>query len=55
MSMEGVHRPTKRNLLKEIRRETFEKSLVDKKKKGSCSSLAVGYPFGLLGTPAGEF
>ena len=29
MSIEGVYRATSRNLLKEIRRENFEKSLVD--------------------------
>ena len=32
MSIEGVYRATSRNLLKEIRRENFEKSLVDYKR-----------------------
>ena len=32
MSIEGVYRATSRNLLKEIRRENFEKCLVDYKR-----------------------
>ena len=32
MSTEGVYRATSRNLLKEIRRENFEKCLVDYKR-----------------------
>ena len=54
MSMEGVIRPTRRNLLKEIRRETFEKSLVDL--KGLMLFIVGGVPkFGFLGNPAREF
>ena len=54
MSIEGVYRATSRNLLKEIRREMFEKSLVDY--KGLMLLTACGVPkFELLGTPAREF
>ena len=53
MSIEGVHRPTSRNLLKEIRRENCEESLVDL--KGLMLFIGGGVPkFGHLGTPARE-
>ena len=51
MSTEGVYRTTNRNLLKEIRRENFEKSLVDY--KGIMLFIGVGVPkFELLVSPA---
>ena len=54
MSIEGVYRTTSRNLLKEIRREFFYKSLVDY--KGLMLFIGGGVPkFELLGTPAREF
>ena len=54
MSAEGVYRATSRNLLKEIRRENFEKSLVDY--EGLMLFIGGGEPkFELLDTPAREF
>ena len=54
MSKEGVYRATSKNLLKEIRREYFEKSLVDY--KGLMLFIGGGVPkFKLLSTPAREF
>ena len=53
MNTEGVYRATNRNLLKEIRREMFEKSLVDY--KGLMLFTGVVVPkFELLCTPARE-
>ena len=54
MSTEGVYRATSRSLLKEIRREIFEESLVDY--KGLMLFIGGVVPkFELLGTPAREF
>ena len=54
MSIEGVYRATSRNLLKEIRRVKFEKSLVDY--KGLMLFIGGRVPkFELLGTLAREF
>ena len=54
MSIEGVYRATRRNLLKEIRRENFEKSLVDY--KGLMLFIGGRVPkFELLGTPVREY
>ena len=54
MSTEGVYRETSRDLLKEIRREIFEKSLVDY--KGLMLFIGGRVPkFELLDTPAREF
>ena len=54
MSTEGIYRATSRTLLKQIRREIFEKSLVDY--KGHMLFIGSGVPkFELLGTPAREF
>ena len=54
MSTEGVYRETNRNFIKEIRREIFEKSLVDY--IGLMLFIGGGVPkFELLGTPAREF
>ena len=53
MSTEEVYSATSRNLLKEIRREIFEKSLVDY--KGLMLFIGGGvHKFELLGTPARE-
>ena len=54
VSIEGVYRATSRNLLKEIRRVNFEKSIVDY--KGLMLFIGGGVPkFELLGTPARDF
>ena len=54
MSTEEVYSATSRNLSKEIRREIFEKSLVDY--KGLMLFIGVGVPkFELLDNPAREF
>ena len=54
MIIEGVYRATSRNLLKEIRLENFEKSLVDY--KGLMLFIVGRVPkIELLGTPAREF
>ena len=54
MSTKGVYRATSRNLLKEIRWEIFEKSLVDY--KGLMLFIGGGVPkFELLDTPTREF
>ena len=54
MSIKVLYIPTSRNVLKEIRREKFEKSLVDY--KGLMLFIGGGvHKFGLLGTPAREF
>ena len=54
MSTEEVYSATSRNLFKEIRREIFEKSLVDY--KGLMLFIGVGVPkFELLDNPAREF
>ena len=53
MSTEEVYSATSRNLFKEIRREIFEKSLVDY--KGLMLFIGVGVPkFELLDNPARE-
>ena len=54
MSTKVVYREISRNLFKEIRREIFEKSLVDY--KGLMLFIGGGVPKSeLLGTPAREF
>ena len=53
VSIEGVYRASSRNLFKDIRRENYEKSLVDY--KGLMLFIGGGVPkFELLGTPARE-
>ena len=53
VSIEGVYRETSRNLLKQVRRENFQKSLVDYKGLMLFSGCRVP-KFELLGTPARE-
>ena len=56
MSIEDIYRATGRKILKEIRRENFEKSIVE---KGSLlptnDHIETGTKFELPGTPAREF